>query len=78
MEAVNFQPHPRGTLEKGALLLEMAMRDQAVADTLRGDSKEDKLKLFARVGLSEEEFVDTIRLINEHFKNPIRTEAIFW
>ena len=71
---------PRGTFEKGAVLLEMAMRDKAVADILLGTSKEEKLKLFAQVGLSEDEFVATVNLINKHFKNPIRTdlERIFW
>ena len=71
---------PRGTFEKGAVLLEMAMHDEAVANTLLSGSKEEKLRLFAQVGLSEDEFVATVNLINKHFKNPIRTdlERIFW
>jgi len=77
MDYGKYQPR-RGTFEKGAELLEMAMHDEAVADTLMKGSKEEKLKLFARVGLSEDEFVETVNLINKHFKNPIQKEAIFW
>ena len=68
---------PRGTFEKGAVLLEMAMRDEAVANTLLSGSKEEKLRLFAQVGLSEAEFTDTIKQINQHFgKDAVR--PIFW
>jgi len=72
-----YQQQPRGTFEKGALLLEMAMRNSAVADTLLKGTKEQKLELFARVGLSEAEFADTIKQINQHFgKDSVR--PIFW
>lgn len=76
MDDMKYQP--RGTFEKGAELLEMAMHDEAVANTLMKGSKEEKLRLFAQVGLSEDEFVDTVNLINQYFKNPISREAIFW
>lgn len=69
---------PGVTFAKGAQLVDMAMRDPAVADTLMKGSKEEKLKLFAEVGLSEDEFKHAVGLINRHFGNPIQTAAIFW
>jgi hypothetical protein len=76
MDYGKYQPR-RGTFEKGAELLEMAMHDEAVANTLMKGSKEEKLKLFARVGLSEAEFADTIKQINQHFGEGA-AKGIFW